>query len=172
MDFINVNPEDRRQCYATESLALEAKEKNSDFYLNFAYTDYGGDFFDKVAIAYFKEKHPESIVYESTSFNGENAFIFGNIAKEFTEESSRYLLGFEDMEDFYYSMEAEIVAVSAADFYAWNEEMFIADKEEVISYITQYLEGCRIEPNYVDYNEDSLKEYLSDFGVLQMEVVV
>lgn len=117
MEFKNVNPEDRRQCYATEFLAMEAKDKNSDYYLNIAYTDYGGDFFDKVVIAYFKEKHPESIVYENTSFNGENAFIFGNVAKEFAEESSRYLLGFEDMEDFYYSMEAEIVAESAADFY-------------------------------------------------------
>lgn len=172
MEFINVNLEDRRQCYATESLAMEAKDKNSDYYLNIAYTDYGGCFFDKVVIEYFKEKHPESIVYENTYYNGENAFIFGNVAKKFAEESSQYLLGFEDIEDFYYSMKADIIAESAANFYDWNKEMFIADKKEAITYITEYLEGCKIEPNYVDYNEDSLKEYLIDLCVLQMEVAV
>lgn len=38
--------------------------------LNFAYTDYGGSFLD------------ENIVHEKTSWNGENAFIFGEPAKE------------------------------------------------------------------------------------------
>lgn len=39
---------------ASESLVQEAKEKHSNIYLNFAYTDYGGSFLDKVIISYFK----------------------------------------------------------------------------------------------------------------------
>lgn len=38
---------------ASESLVQEAKDKHSDIYLNFAYTDYGGSFLDKVVISYF-----------------------------------------------------------------------------------------------------------------------
>lgn len=37
---------------ASESLVQEAKEKHSNIYLNFAYTDYGGSFL----ISYFKVK--------------------------------------------------------------------------------------------------------------------
>lgn len=40
---------------ASESLVQEAKSKHSDIYLNFAYTDYGGSFLDKVVISYFKK---------------------------------------------------------------------------------------------------------------------
>lgn len=51
-----VNFDNKRTYCASESLVLEAKEKNSSFYLNFAYTDYGGTFLDKVVITYFKKK--------------------------------------------------------------------------------------------------------------------
>lgn len=67
---------------ASESLVQSAKGNNSDIYLNFAYTDYSGSFLDKVIISYFKEYYPENIVHEEASWNGENAFIFGDIAKE------------------------------------------------------------------------------------------
>lgn len=40
---------------ASESLVQEAKEKHSNIYLNFSYTNYGGSFLDKVIISYFKE---------------------------------------------------------------------------------------------------------------------
>lgn len=95
--------------YGTPELKELAKSKQSDIYINFAYTDYGGDFFDRVAIAYFKENHPDNIVYESTSWNGENAYIFGEIAKEFKEATDNYLLGFEDIEDYYYEKEQEML---------------------------------------------------------------
>lgn len=68
----------------SESLVQEAKSKHSDIYLNFAYTDYGGSFLDKVVISYFKKYYPENIVYERTSWNGENAFILGNLQKNCT----------------------------------------------------------------------------------------
>lgn len=68
----------------SESLVQEVKDKHSDIYLNFAYTDYGGSFLDKVIISYFKEYYQENIVHEKTSWNGENAFILGNLQKNCT----------------------------------------------------------------------------------------
>jgi len=53
---------------------------------------YGGYFFDKVCIAFFAEKFPNSIVKETTYYSGENAFIFGEVAKEFEEITANYLL--------------------------------------------------------------------------------
>lgn len=44
---------------ASESLVQEVKEKHSNIYLNFCYTDYGGSFLNKVIISYFKEYYPE-----------------------------------------------------------------------------------------------------------------
>lgn len=49
---------------ASEGLVQEAKSKHSNIYLNFAYTDYGGSFLDKVVISYFKKYYPENIVHE------------------------------------------------------------------------------------------------------------
>lgn len=66
-------------------------------YVNFAYTDYGGSFLDKVIISYFKEYYQENIVHEKTSWNGENAFIFGEPAKELYE-----LIIAGNILDFYY----------------------------------------------------------------------
>lgn len=98
---------------ASESLVQVAKDKHSDIYLNFAYTDYGGSFLDKVIISYFKEYYPENIVHEKTSWNGENAFIFGEPAKELYDIVWEWLI-----------------------------------------------DNSRVEPNFVDYSEVELNEYL------------
>lgn len=84
---------------------LKSKMKEGDTVVNFAYTDYGGDFMDRVAVKYFEEAHPESIVVEDTMYFGKNAFLFGDVAKDFVEASRNYLLGYEDLEDFYYQEE-------------------------------------------------------------------
>jgi hypothetical protein len=86
---------------------LKHKMKEGDQIVAFAYTDYGGDFFDKVAIEYFKENHPENIVSERTAYNGQNGIVFGEPASEFLEAYESYILGYEDMENFYYQMENE-----------------------------------------------------------------
>lgn len=94
---------------ASESLVQEAKDKHSDIYLNFAYTDYGGSFLDKVIISYFKEYYPENIVHEKTSWNGENAFIFGEPAKELYDFiKTGYILGFDCLEQYYTQMEFDM----------------------------------------------------------------
>jgi hypothetical protein len=86
---------------------LKSKMKEGDTIVAFAYTDYGGDFFDKVAIEYFKEHHPENIVVERTAYNGQNGIVFGEPASEFLEAYESYLLGYENMEEYYYQMEGE-----------------------------------------------------------------
>lgn len=83
---------------------LPAEQQN---FTSFAYTDYGGDFFDRVCSQYFQEKYPENTISESTDYFGENTIIFGNIAKEFIECMESYLLGFEDLEDYYYEKQYE-----------------------------------------------------------------
>jgi hypothetical protein len=57
--------------------------KDSKYYVNFAYTDYGGDFFDKVCIEYFKENYPNNIVYEDTCYYGQNAIKYLKRNKQF-----------------------------------------------------------------------------------------
>lgn len=166
VDFENL----RTYC-ASEDLVLEAKAKNSDFYLNLAYTNYGGTFLDKVVIAYFKQNHPESIVYEETSWHGENAFIFGDLAKAFTLECSRYLLGFEEIEDFYGSMKTALIFEAANNFYNWNKDLFLVEKMVAVNSISEYFEGCNIEPNMVDYSETELIEHLRDCQILQFEAM-
>lgn len=146
---------------ASNSLVKELIEKvgENDLIINIAYTDYGGTFFDKIVIAYFNKFHPENIISEKTSWNGENAFIFGVLAKELNEETKKYPLGFEDIEDFYFEMEYEMVRETATDI---CRDMEIGDIDVVIDYLSNY---GNTEPNYIDYDEFDLKEYLNREGI-------
>lgn len=105
MKFIKDINRDRREIYASDGLIDDLYEagcsgKNCDM-VTFAYTDYGGDIFDRICIEYFESNHPESIVWEHTAYFGKNAIIFGEIASEFIKETEDYLLGFRDLESFY-----------------------------------------------------------------------
>lgn len=118
VDFSN------RQTYvASESLVQEAKDKHSDIYLNFAYTNYGGSFFDKVIISYFKENYPENIVHERTSWDGENAFVFGEPAKELYELiETGNILDFDYLGQYYTEMEYNLI-VEAAQYYIDSNQL-------------------------------------------------
>lgn len=73
----------------------------------FAYTDYGGDFFNKIAIEYFQENYPDNIVVEKTMYSGENAIVWGDVAQEYMDATEDYPLGFEDIEQLFYEREYE-----------------------------------------------------------------
>jgi hypothetical protein len=149
----------------------EAKMKEGDFdqVLNFAYTDYGGDFFDKVAIEFFLENYPDNIVVENTMYSGKNAIVFGEPAREFAEASERYILGFDNIEDYYYQMQYE---QEREDF-----ERFLDDMEKYNNYkvspqaIDWLLENksgyYSITPQGVDYSESDLEEELVNEGLLE-----
>lgn len=142
---------------ASESLVQEAKDKHSDIYLNFAYTDYGGSFLEKVIISYFKEYYPENIVHEKTSWNGENAFIFGEPAKELYNLMKVYnVLGFDDLEDYYTEMEYNMITEEAQQYIDDN-----GISNDLLDIVYEWIgENSRLEPNFVDYSEIDLNEYL------------
>lgn len=141
----------------SESLVQEAQDKHSDIYLNFVYTDYGGLFLDKVIISYFKEYYPENIVHEKTSWNGENAFIFGEPAKELYDFiKTGYILGFDCLEQYYTQMEFDMKMEEA--------QQYIKDNglgNELYDIVLEWLiENSRVEFNFVYYSEVELNEYL------------
>lgn len=141
----------------SESLVQEAQDKHSDIYLNFAYTDYGGSFLDKVIISYFKEYYPENIVHEKTSWNGENAFIFGEPAKELYDFiKTGYILGFDCLEQYYTQMEFDMKMEEA--------QQYIKDNglgNELYDIVLEWLiENSHVEFNFVYYSEVELNEYL------------
>ena len=149
----------------------EAKMKEGDFdqVLNFAYTDYGGDFFDKVAIEFFLENYPDNIVVENTMYSGKNAIVFGKPARKFAEASERYLLGFDNIEDYYYQMQYE---QEREDF-----ERFLDDMEkynnykvskEALDWLLENKSGYySILPSGLDYSESDLEEELVNEGLLE-----
>ena len=103
------NLNERSTFYASDSLIEELKEKmkEGDTVINFAFTDYGGTFFDKVCIEFFAENHSDSIVFENTGWSGQNAFLFGPVADKFLETSENYILGFDGLENYYYEKQNE-----------------------------------------------------------------
>lgn len=149
---------------ASESLVQEAQEKHSDIYLNFAYTDYGGSFLDKVIISYFKEYYPENIVHEKTSWNGENAFIFGEPAKElYNFIKNGYILGFDCLEQYYTEKEYDMV-IGAVDSYITDNQL----SNDLYDIVCDWLsENSRLEPNYMDYSEHDLNNFLHKNGYLK-----
>lgn len=147
---------------ASKSLVQEAKDKHSDIYLNFCYTDYGGTFLDKVIISYFKENYPENIVHEYTSWNGENAFIFGEPAKELYDFiKNGYILGFDCLGRYCTEMEYNVITEEA--------QRYINDNglgNELYNIVCEWLtENSHIEPNFLDYSEIDLNEYLQKTGI-------
>jgi hypothetical protein len=151
--------------YATAKM----KEGDDDQVLNFAFTDYGGDFFDKVAIEFFLENYPDNIVVEHTMYSGKNAIVFGEPAREFAEASERYILGFDNIEDYYYQMQYE---QERKDF-----ERFLDDMEkynnykvskEALDWLLENKSGYySMLTTGLDFSESDLEEELVNEGLLE-----
>jgi hypothetical protein len=80
-----------------------------DICLQLSFSDYAGDTVDQAYIGYFEKNYKKqlgkTIFIDSTKYNGENCFVFGELAKKIQEETENYPLGFENVEDFYSEME-------------------------------------------------------------------
>jgi hypothetical protein len=150
---ININ--DRSTFYASDNLIDQLKQKyTGEYIVNFAYTDYGGDFFDKVCISFFSESYPESIVVEPAIYFGQNAFLFGDVAKEFIEETENYLLGFDNLEEYYFNKEYEQAKndfklfiegcemYSSAEFKPDTLDYLLSEKSGYYNITTQGLDFC------------------------------
>lgn len=153
---------------ATESLYKIAKEKAALYeghaVVNVCYTDYGGTFADKVIIACLKKNYPQVILSEYTSWNGENAFIFGELADEIARTDS--YLCIEEFEDFFLKMKREEEEKAADRFINDYFEQDELSEEERIriwqTILTFFEEDAHIETFGVDYCEDCLKDYLQE----------
>jgi hypothetical protein len=155
--------------YGSEKLVELAKSKQSDIYINFAYTDYGGDFFDRIAIAYFKENHPDNIVYENTYFNGENAYIFGEIAKEFKEETDNYLLGFESIEEYYFEKEREMLDALYLFLFEEYNERICTNRDNFIEFLrNNFTNECsyNVMSTMVDYSPSDVEKLLIENNLI------
>lgn len=146
----------RNEYWATDSLIESAKEKvgMDERILAVSYTDYGGTFYDKCLIGYIKENYPNNIITEITSYNGENAFIFGDVLEleDFDSE------GFTDSWDFEQYMESATQALIGEEC-----SNIIANNPEYANYqdvIKEFLDNCRVETCSIDYSERELNEYI------------
>lgn len=138
-------------------VSSESLVKHSDIYLNFAYTDYGGSFLDKVIISYFKEYYQEDIVHEKTSWNGGNAFVFGEPAKELYELIiAGNILGFYYLGQYYTETKYNIIADTAQQYINDN-----GPDNELYDIVCDWLsENSYPEPDYLDYSENDLNDFL------------
>ena len=143
--------------------ALNEEALSDQVYINLAYTNYGGSFLDKVYIEYFKQNHPDYTLSELTSYNGQNAFIVGKVARDFVEAYESYPLGFETLEDFYSELEhSEVEEVIRENIIPDFEHVFEVElteqqKDLILSNVN---EGDLIHPSscgdLMDYDEDKV----------------
>lgn len=146
---------------------LKAVMKEGDTIVNLAYTDYGGDFIQKVAIEYLIKNHPANIVVEPTSWNGKNCFIFGNVAEDWIESNKYYPLGFEDIESFYYEMEAN----EKRDGYTYFLNQYANDEtvsmlEDGVSKLCELRESDQVLTSGLDYSNAELEAFCFEHGIL------
>ena len=135
--------------------------------IDFAYTDYGGNFFDKVAIAYFKKYHPKNILVENSGYNGQNAFVFGKVADEYLEAIKNYLLGFEDMEEFYYNMQNQVEEKEYKSFVKDLKSNGYKVSPSTLDWLLENKSGYyNLEPNMLDYSPEELTEELIEEGLI------
>lgn len=138
-------------CIASDFLWNDAKERGG-IAVNIAYTNYGGTFMEKTLMKYISERFPEDIIMEDTSWDGMNAFVFGNIADKVwdgaTRNSDIFNL-FDDFEDYFMTEESNAMQ-------AESEYIFNANKEQ------GNLDGLTdAEQNLV---KDTIRDFLDLYG--------
>jgi hypothetical protein len=145
--------------------------------INFGYSDYGGDFFDKVAIAYFRENYPDNIIVENTAYSGEIAVVFGEPAKEYMEQTESYPFGFEDIETAFYEAEYNAKYEGIGNFiteelmpkYKINpkNELNIYDWDEVNKLLEEQFNPSVLSSGQIDYSSSDWIEHLEDLEIIQ-----
>lgn len=163
-----VNLKDRTTYYASSDLLDQLSEKitEGDTVINFAYTDYGGTFYDKAVIEYLKVDFPESIIYEETSWYGQNAFIWGEFADRFLAETENYCLDFEGLEEFYMEWEYEETK-KGVDYFIEslddNYSLVDSAEEKIMELVSDYYS---VLTSGLDYSESELIERCIQKGII------
>ncbi|MES2382435.1 MAG: hypothetical protein V4538_15415 [Bacteroidota bacterium] len=164
------NLNERTQYFASDNLLseLQSKIKENDIIVNFAFTDYGGDFFDKVCCKYFAENNPDNFIKESTYYYGENGFLFGEVAREFLEVTENYLLGFNDIESFYCEMENEEREAGIKFFIEGLDTDKYEISAEIPSDFYEYVEDyCNVLTSGLDYSESDMIDKAIETGLIK-----
>ena len=147
---------------------VKKKVKKGDTIIHFGYSDYGGQFFDKVAIEYFKEKHPKNTISENTGYNGQVGFVFGKPADEFLEESKEgNILGYETLQDTYSEMEREAEEKSFKFFLDDIKDKYTV-KKEALSKLEEERSGYYsiMSDGQLDFSYSDLTEFLEKEGLI------
>ena len=138
---------------------LDSKSKN---YVNLAFTDYGGTYFDKVMIAYLEKKYMQSndFFVEDTFHFGKNCYVTGSLAQEIIKETETYLLGFEEVEEFFYEFEY-LELYDTVDNYLKNKPLCV-DNDTKHSIINEIIDNgfVYIEETQVFLDEDKIDALL------------
>lgn len=134
--------------------------------VNFAYSDYGGDFFDMVAIEYFKEKKEACFTVQNTDYFGKNAILFGQTAIDFIEANKEYPLGYSDLEEYYYQKTYEAETASFNSFLDYLKGEF--DREKAMEWMTKNRCGYySVQPSGdLDFCDGTMEEDLIKAGIL------
>jgi hypothetical protein len=139
--------------------------------IDFSYTDYGGSFGDRVAIAYFKKHYPKNILVENSGYNGQNAFVFGKVADDYLEETKNYPLGFEDMEEFYYNMQNQVEEKEYKSFVKDLKSNGYKVSPNALGWLLENKSGYyNLEPNMLDYSPEDLTEELIEEGLVSKKL--
>lgn len=143
--------------YASESLIEEALKNESDQYINLAYTDYVGTLLDKLLITYLTSINA-CILVESVSWNGKNAIVFGETAKELKKYIDKgNVLDYIDFQNYYYIKENEQREIEADEYIEEND---IPECKRLIVY--DYFDNCEVYTFGVNYDETYLQELLNN----------
>jgi len=131
--------------------------------VNFAYTDYGGTFMDKICIQYFKKEYPKNIISETTGWNGYNAFLFGDVAIKFWNEYEDNVLGFENIEE-YYSKEEQKETYKAFKWFLTDiRRDYIFNYRKVLEFLMYERSGYySMQTTGLDYSTSDLIEFLTE----------
>jgi len=140
---------------------LKSKIKEDDTVIQFSYSDYAGDFGDKVSIAYFKKNHPKNIVSETTGYNGEAAFVFGKPADGFVKDGLEY----EDLEEFYNQAISNQEAKEFKEFLAYLKKKGYDFEKETYQYLLDERGSYYdVKPNGLDFSPEDLTKFLIEEG--------
>lgn len=151
--------------------------KDNDIIVNFAFTDYGGDYFDKVCIEYFEENKEKNFLSHKTVYYGKNGILYGKIAENFWEETQNYLLGYKDIEDYYFQSQYKIQNEETKNFLnevKYNDlELTEETKDLCFPYLLEYFEDKNIlSSGSIDFCYSEAEEKLFDIieNILPLEL--
>ena len=154
---------------------------DNDIIVNFAYTDYGGDYFDRVVIDYFIEETRQdkkvNFLWHKTAYYGKNAIIYGKLAENFWNDTQNYILGYEGLEDYYFKSQYKIQNEETKNFLnevKYNDlELTEETKDLCFPYLLEYFEDKSIlSSGSIDFCYSEAEEKINDIieNILPLEL--